>query len=146
MVLHRTHLVRKKIHLAKRIPLAALLIHLVVLVQLVVDQKLKMILLVPPVAAILIRLVHQVVVTRPLILKNPVMGIVYILFDSVVIQSIAWLRRDFKLILWRRSVIGCRSRCGYLIGWEHHPTSISLKLVSNILSFLCPSDKHWPWA
>ena len=85
MVLHRTHLVRKKIHLAKRIPLAALLIHLVVLVQLVVDQKLKMILLVPPVAAILIRLVHQVVVTRPLILKNPVMGIVYILFDSVVI-------------------------------------------------------------
>ena len=90
---------RKKIHLAKRIPLAALLIHLVVLVQLVVDQKLKMILLVPPVAAILIRLVHQVVVTRPLILKNPVMGIVYILFDSVVIQSIAWLRRDFKLIL-----------------------------------------------
>ena len=79
--------------------MAALLIHLVVLVQLVVDQKLKMILLVPPVAAILIRLVHQVVVTRPLILKNPVMGIVYILFDSVVIQSIAWLRRDFKLIL-----------------------------------------------
>ena len=79
--------------------MAALLIHLVVLVQLVVDQKLKMILLVPPVAAILIRLVHQVVVTRPLILKNPVMGIVYILFDSVVIQSLAWLRRDFKLIL-----------------------------------------------
>ena len=71
--------------------MAALLIHLVVLVQLVVDQKLKMILLVPPVAAILIRLVHQVVVTRPLILKNPVMGIVYILSDSVVIQSIAWL-------------------------------------------------------
>ena len=30
------------------------------------------------------------------------------------------LRRDFKLILWSRFVIGWRSRIRYLIGWEHH--------------------------
>ena len=37
------------------------------------------------------------------------------------------LRRDFKLILWSRSVIGWRFQTRYLIGWERHLTSISLK-------------------
>ena len=72
---------RKKIHLAKRIPLAALRIPLVVQAQLAVVQKLKMIHLVLPVAAILIPLVEPVAVTR--LLKNPVTGIVFILFDLV---------------------------------------------------------------
>ena len=35
------------------------------------------------------------------------------------------LRRDFKLILWSRSLIGWRSWTRHLIGWERHLDSIS---------------------
>ena len=42
------------------------------------------------------------------------------------------LRRDFKLILWSRSVIGRRCRTRYLIGWEHYQVSISLETLPSM--------------
>ena len=62
-------------------------------------------------------------------------------------QTIFELRLDFKLILWGRSMTGWRSWTRYLICWELHLVSISLKILLSRDSgrIIVAILRYWWW-